>query len=113
VTSRHKKEIDKMETFIASNGLRVVLAPSPTNTVYLGIAIAAGTRNEEESESGMAHFAEHLSFKGTERRTSRQIISRMESVGGDLNALLVRRRRCIIVRARGSILPELWTCCLM
>ena len=75
-----------METFIASNGLRVVLAPSPTNTVYLGIAIAAGTRNEEESESGMAHFAEHLSFKGTERRTSRQIISRMESVGGDLNA---------------------------
>lgn len=75
-----------MKTFVAPNGMRVVYSPSPTNTVYLGIAVAAGTRNEEESESGMAHFAEHLSFKGTKRRTSRQIITRMESVGGDLNA---------------------------
>ncbi len=46
----------------------------------------AGTRDEEEGESGMAHFTEHLSFKGTARRSSRQIITRMESVGGDLNA---------------------------
>lgn len=46
----------------------------------------AGTRDEEETESGMAHFTEHLSFKGTARRSSRQIITRMESVGGDLNA---------------------------
>ena len=62
------------------------MAPSPTNTIYLGLALDAGTRDEQDNESGMAHFAEHLSFKGTQRRTSRQIISRMESVGGDLNA---------------------------
>lgn len=75
-----------MKSLILGSGLRLVLAPSPTNTVYLGLALDAGTRDEEECESGMAHFAEHLSFKGTDRRKSRQIITHMESVGGDLNA---------------------------
>ena len=75
-----------MKSLILDNGLRVVYAPSPTNTVYLGLALDAGTRDETNEESGMAHFAEHLSFKGTDKRTSRQIITYMESVGGDLNA---------------------------
>lgn len=75
-----------MKSLILGSGLRVVTAPSPTNTIYIGLALDAGTRDELEHESGMAHFAEHLSFKGTGRRTSRQIITRMESVGGDLNA---------------------------
>ena len=75
-----------MNSLTLDNGLRVVYAPSPTNTVYLGLALDAGTRDETNEESGMAHFAEHLSFKGTDRRTSRQIITYMESVGGDLNA---------------------------
>ena len=75
-----------MKSLTLDNGLRVVYAPSPTNTVYLGLALDAGTRDETDEESGMAHFAEHLSFKGTSRRTSRQIITHMESVGGDLNA---------------------------
>ena len=75
-----------MKSLTLDNGLRVVYAPSPTNTVYLGLALDAGTRDETNEESGMAHFAEHLSFKGTHRRTSRQIITYMESVGGDLNA---------------------------
>ncbi|MDE5560685.1 MAG: insulinase family protein [Bacteroidaceae bacterium] len=66
--------------------MRLVAASCPTDTVYVGLAMDAGTRDEEEKESGMAHFAEHLSFKGTTRRTSRQIITRMESVGGDMNA---------------------------
>lgn len=75
-----------MNSLTLNNGLRVIYAPSPTNTVYLGLALDAGTRDEKDGESGMAHFAEHLSFKGTDRRTSRQIITYMESVGGDLNA---------------------------
>ena len=75
-----------MNSLTLNNGLRVVYAPSLTNTVYLGLALDAGTRDEKDGESGMAHFAEHLSFKGTDRRTSRQIITYMESVGGDLNA---------------------------
>ena len=66
--------------------MRLVCAPSPTDTVYCGIAIGSGTRHELDSESGIAHFTEHLTFKGTQRRSSRQIITRIESVGGDLNA---------------------------
>ena len=54
--------------------------------IYVGIAVKAGTRHENDDESGMAHFLEHLSFKGTARRSSTIIMRRMESVGGELNA---------------------------
>ena len=67
-------------------GLRIICAPCPTQVVYCGIAVDAGTRDEQTLESGMAHFVEHMSFKGTHRRTAHQIINRLESVGGDLNA---------------------------
>ena len=69
-----------------SCGMRIVCTSSHSDVVYCGVAVDAGTRDELESESGLAHFAEHLCFKGTSRRTARQIITRMESVGGDLNA---------------------------
>ena len=69
-----------------SCGLRIICAPYASDVVYCGMAVDAGTRDEMTAESGMAHFTEHLSFKGTSHRTSRQIITRMESVGGDLNA---------------------------
>ncbi len=72
--------------YILDNGFRIICAPSTSEVVYCGIAVDAGTRDEREEESGMAHFTEHLSFKGTRRRTARQIINSMESVGGDLNA---------------------------
>lgn len=68
------------------NGLRIICNTNVSEVVYCGLAVDAGTRDERETESGMAHFTEHLSFKGTARRTARQIINRMESVGGDLNA---------------------------
>jgi len=73
-------------TFTLPQGLRIVCAPGQTDVVYLGIAVDAGTRDELASESGMAHFTEHMSFKGTRRRSARQVISAMESVGGELNA---------------------------
>lgn len=67
-------------------GLRLVCAPSNSDVAYCGIAIDAGTRDELETESGLAHFCEHLTFKGTHRRRSWHILNRMEAVGGDLNA---------------------------
>ena len=73
-------------TFTLPCGLRIICAPGQTDVVYLGIAVGAGTRHELPSESGMAHFTEHMSFKGTHRRSARQVISAMESVGGELNA---------------------------
>ena len=76
----------KSEEFSLENGLRVILAPATSDVVYAGIAVATGTRHELDSESGMAHLVEHMSFKGTNRLSSVQILNRMESVGGDLNA---------------------------
>lgn len=75
-----------METITLDNGLRIVCAPSPTNVVYCGIAVDAGTRDELPGEEGLAHFIEHMTFKGTSRRRSWHILNRMEVVGGDLNA---------------------------
>lgn len=67
-------------------GLRLICAPSATDVAYCGIAVNAGTRDEEPDENGLAHFCEHLTFKGTHRRRPWHIINRMEAVGGDLNA---------------------------
>ena len=75
-----------VKSFQLDNGLRVILTPSATDVVYAGIAVPVGARHELDSESGMAHLVEHMSFKGTERLSSVQILNRMESVGGDLNA---------------------------
>lgn len=69
-----------------ANGLRIIHVPSPTHVVYCGFCINAGTRDELPQEQGLAHFTEHMSFKGTEKRRAWQILNRMESVGGDLNA---------------------------
>ena len=54
--------------------------------VYCGYDIAAGTRNELSGEEGLAHFCEHMSFKGTARRNAIQIINAIEGLGGELNA---------------------------
>lgn len=76
----------QIETFLLEGGLRVVMQQAPTEVVYCGIAVDAGTRDELASESGMAHFTEHMSFKGTQRRRAWHITQRMDAVGGDLNA---------------------------
>ena len=68
------------------NGLRIIHEPTLSKVAYCGFAIDAGTRDEAEHEQGMAHFVEHLIFKGTEKRKAWHILNRMENVGGDLNA---------------------------
>ena len=74
-------------THTLANGLRIIHLPSAQPVVYCGYAVGAGTRDEELGrEEGMAHFCEHITFKGTQRRTSMQILAHLESVGGDLNA---------------------------
>lgn len=74
-------------THTLANGLRIIHLPSAQPVVYCGYAVGAGTRDEELGrEEGMAHFCEHITFKGTERRSSMKILGHLESVGGDLNA---------------------------
>lgn len=70
-----------------SNGLTVVSHTMPeVETVSLGIWIGAGSRSEQLTEHGIAHFLEHMAFKGTKRRSARQIVEEIEAVGGDINA---------------------------
>src|SRR5688572_25467254 len=71
-----------------SNGLRVVTAPMPqAKSVACFVMLAAGSRYETKETNGIAHFAEHMFFKGTERRPqSRDITSEIDAIGGEFNA---------------------------
>lgn len=73
-------------THTLPNGLRIIHLPSPSPVVYCGYAIGAGTRDEQPGDEGLAHFCEHVTFKGTRRRSAMQILNCLESVGGELNA---------------------------
>ena len=76
----------KYNTTTLSNGLRVIHLPDDSPVVYCGIGINAGTRQESPGEEGLAHFCEHVTFKGTRRRSALQILNCLENVGGELNA---------------------------
>ena len=76
----------RYNTHTLDNGLRIIHLPSDSKVVYCGYQINAGTRDEEPGEEGLAHFCEHVTFKGTERRKAWHILNCLESVGGDLNA---------------------------
>lgn len=77
-------------THTLTNGLRIIHLSSSSEVVYCGYAIAAGTRHELPGEEGLAHFCEHMTFKGTEQRSSIQVINALERVGGELNAFTAK-----------------------
>src|ERR1700760_1668673 len=69
------------------SGLAVVTESMPhLQTASLGVWVGAGSRDERADEHGISHLLEHMAFKGTTRRTARQIAEEIEAVGGDLNA---------------------------
>ncbi len=73
-------------THTLSNGLRMIHMPTASPVAYCGFAVNVGARDEEASEYGLAHFVEHMIFKGTEHHKANYILNRMERVGGELNA---------------------------
>jgi len=73
-------------TFTLSNGIRVIHKQCQGNVSCCGFAVNVGTRQELDFECGIAHFTEHLLFKGTTKRHAHHILNRMENVGGELNA---------------------------
>ncbi len=74
------------QSYTLPNGLRIIHLPSEGNVSYCGFFVNAGTRDEASDQFGMAHFTEHMLFKGTAKRRAHHIINRMENVGGELNA---------------------------
>ena len=79
------------QTYTLANGLRLIHEHSHSQVVYCGYVVCAGTRHEAEADSGMAHFIEHLTFKGTSRRRACHITNGLERVGGDLNAFTTKQ----------------------
>lgn len=77
------------------NGIRVLLHFQKSVITHSCILVNTGSRNEQEGKYGMAHFIEHLVFKRTEKRSTNQILNRLEHVGGDLNAYTTKEYTCL------------------
>jgi predicted Zn-dependent peptidase len=77
------------------NGVRVVYLHVPNQVAHLGYFFAAGSRFETENQVGLAHFLEHCVFKGTQKRKAIHILSRIDSVGGELNAYTAKEEMCL------------------
>jgi predicted Zn-dependent peptidase len=77
------------------NGLRVVYQQQKqTQIVNVGVMILAGSRDESATENGIAHYIEHCVFKGAGKRKPHQVLKRLDSVGGELNAFTTREKTC-------------------
>jgi predicted Zn-dependent peptidase len=84
---------------VLSNGLRIVTEMMPSvRSVTIGIWIDVGSRHERPELNGVTHFIEHMAFKGTKRRTAKQIAAELESHGGSLNAFTSREHTCFAAR---------------
>ncbi|MFA8436286.1 MAG: M16 family metallopeptidase [Marinifilaceae bacterium] len=83
------------ETHTLSNGIRLIHRPINLNVAHCGILLNTGSRDEQEDEWGMAHFIEHVIFKGTRKRKAYHILSRMDDVGGEINAYTTKEETCI------------------
>lgn len=78
-----------------SNGIRIAHKQVPyTQIAHCGIMLDIGSRDEKPHQQGLAHFWEHMAFKGTEKRSSFHIINRLENVGGELNAYTTKEKIC-------------------
>jgi predicted Zn-dependent peptidase len=73
-------------TYTLPNGIRLIHKPTDSPVGHLGILINTGSRDEDPDEHGLAHFIEHSVFKGTKKRKAFHVLSRIEDVGGELNA---------------------------
>lgn len=77
------------------NGIRLVHHPLPGIVAYCGLVINTGSRDESAEEQGMAHFIEHMLFKGTGKRKAYHVLSRLEDVGGELNAYTTKEETAV------------------
>jgi predicted Zn-dependent peptidase len=81
--------------FSLANGIRVVVKLGNTEVAHACLLVHSGSRDEADGKDGLAHLIEHLLFKRTERRSTNQILNRLEVVGGDLNAYTTKEYTCI------------------
>ena len=93
----------EIKTQTLANGLELATVTMPyAHSISLGIWVKAGARDESQNETGIAHFLEHMAFKGTSTRNAAQIASEIESVGGFMNAYTSREETAYFI----SLLPD-------
>ncbi|QEC52037.1 M16 family metallopeptidase [Anseongella ginsenosidimutans] len=93
--------------FTLKNGIRVLHNPAGnTDIVHACVVINSGSRDEPDDKTGLAHFIEHLLFKGTLKRNTFQVLNRLEAVGGDLNAYTTKEQTCIHASFLGAHLDR-------
>ncbi len=83
------------ESYTLENGIRIIHLHSKSAVGHCGLIINAGSRDEEDHEHGMAHFIEHAIFKGTKKRKAYHILSRLDDVGGEINAYTTKEETTI------------------
>lgn len=99
--------IGMITSSVLNNGVRVISQRvEHMHTVSIGIWVANGTRHETAELNGIAHFIEHLLFKGTKRRTARQISLEIDSMGGILNAFTGHEYVCYYAKVLAKFLPR-------
>jgi predicted Zn-dependent peptidase len=85
------------------NGLKIICEPIPhVHSVSIGIWVGTGSRYENPENNGISHFIEHMLFKGTSRRTTKQIAEEIDAVGGQLNAFTTKEYTCYYVKVLGE-----------
>ena len=88
------------------SGIRVVTEQMPdVRSIAIGFWVEIGSRDEEGADTGASHFLEHLLFKGTQRRSAKQIAEEMDAVGGDMNAFTSKEYTCFYARVLDRDLP--------
>lgn len=91
------------ECLTLKNGLRIVFDDIPfVRSVCLGVWVKNGSRNENDKNSGISHFIEHMLFKGTEKRSAAKIAEDMDAVGGQINAYTSKEYTCYYTRTLDS-----------
>jgi len=94
------------ETHTLSNGIRLIHNKTYSPISHIGILINTGTRDENENEQGMAHFIEHVIFKGTKKRKTFHILNSLDNVGGDINAYTTKEETCIFASFLNQYYPR-------
>jgi predicted Zn-dependent peptidase len=96
-----------IKLYTLSNGIRLVYEKIDTvKTASIGIWVLAGSRYETKKINGISHFIEHILFKGTKNRSSREIVYEIESIGGQINAFTAKEYTCFYVRVLDEFLQK-------
>ena len=98
--------MNKIFSNILPDGFRYILVPSNSEITYISLVINAGSRNENNNQQGIAHFIEHILFKGTKKRNSFHILNRIDSVGGEINAYTSKEETCIYITIQNIYLER-------